>query len=176
MLLCQWIGDDAHRPAVDALLAGALHGAQVATDGLLRDASRFAMSTTSTRPFGGQQVTDRLEASRSLCVLAGGYRLRMMRRANVTGTPSYALTECLQRTFESLLLRRLAQLRQLVQCRSLSPVDQVCPFACRRSLRPAFGHSCEDGARKAAMTMYPPERQRAIIELLIQRDGRRASA
>lgn len=25
------------------------------------------------------------------------------------------------------------------------------------------------------MTMYPPERQRAITELLIQRDGRRAS-
>jgi DeoR family fructose operon transcriptional repressor len=30
-------------------------------------------------------------------------------------------------------------------------------------------------AGKAAMTMYPPERQRAITDLMIQRDGRRAS-
>ena len=29
--------------------------------------------------------------------------------------------------------------------------------------------------RKAAMTMYPPERQRAITDLLIQHDGRRAT-
>ena len=29
--------------------------------------------------------------------------------------------------------------------------------------------------RKAAMTMYPPERQRAITNLLIEHDGRRAT-
>ena len=39
----------------------------------------------------------------------------------------------------------------------------------------AFGHPCENGAGKAAMTMYPPERQRAITDLLIQHDGRRAT-
>ena len=92
------MSNDAHRTAVDALqLAGALHSAQVAPDGLLRDSKSICNVYNVHPPFGGQEVTDRLEASRRLRVMDGGahYRLRIAQRANVTGTPSYALTECL---------------------------------------------------------------------------------
>ena len=66
---CQWMSNDAHRTAVDALqLAGALHSAQVAPDGLLRDSKSICNVYNVHPPFGGQEVTDRLEASRA-CAL-----------------------------------------------------------------------------------------------------------
>ena len=55
---CQWIGDKAYRPAVDALqLAGDLHGAQVAPDGLLRNAQSVCDVDNVHPALGGQQVS-----------------------------------------------------------------------------------------------------------------------
>ena len=55
---CQWTGNEAYRPAVDALqLAGGLHGAQVAPDGLLRNAESVCDVDNVDPPLGGQQVS-----------------------------------------------------------------------------------------------------------------------
>jgi hypothetical protein len=100
----RWTGDDPDCAAVHALQpSGALHRTQVATNGFLRYAQSVRDVDNIDAPFGGQQVSDRLVASRSRCALDGHYRPRIVRRANVTGTPLEALTESLQKIFESLL-------------------------------------------------------------------------
>ena len=89
---------------------------------------------------------------------------------------SPALTECLQKIFESLSMRQgsAATVRDLA---SDGPGVADSPARLRSSgrQRNVSVIRVRMVPGKAAMTMYPPERQRAITDLLIQHHGRRAS-